>query len=150
MSMFQEYINLARYITAAMPLPPVTGIHLPLIVEGGERLDEFGFVFLQDGSVGPFYTSLNDTLKKLWLLYPDGRSCQADTLELIENFGAEPGALPALALGAFNALSQHVMSRAGYSPVESVTTGSSGSGEPEPGEAYPIFCSGTVSIRWAE
>jgi len=134
MSISLEYLQLARKIADSLQIPAVSGIHLPSIVEDSEKPDEFGFVFLEDGSVGPFYTSLNDTLEKLWSIYPDGKSCELDTIKLIEYFEDESEALHAVALGAFNALSQHVMSRASYSPVEYATTSSIGFSEPEPGQ----------------
>ncbi len=99
-------------------IPAVAGIHLPRPVEEEQKADEFGFVFLADGTAAPFYTSLDDALQKLWQQYPDGHSCQVETIELIEYFDSDDAALNALALGAFNAMSQHVMARAGYSPAE--------------------------------
>jgi len=120
MSIAEEYLDLVFIIAKAIEIPQITGIHLPVPVENIEKPDEFGFVFLQDGSVGPFFTSLDDTLSELWQLYPDGKNSTADTLSLIKHFGNESPALRSIALGAFNALSQHVMNRAGYSPVNSI------------------------------
>lgn len=117
MNIGQEYIELANHISQSIQIPPVSSIHLPAIVEQKEKPDEFGFVFLQDGSVGPFYTSLDENLKELWKLYPDGKVDEICTLDLIRKLNSPSQALNAVALGAFNALSQYVMSEAGYSPT---------------------------------
>lgn len=118
MNFAQEYLQLARNIMSQIDIPAVSGIHLPHPVEEEQKADEFGFVFLQDGTAAPFYTSLDDALQQLWQKYPDGRSCQAETSTLIEYLDSDEESLKALALGAFNAMSQHVMARAGYSPAE--------------------------------
>jgi uncharacterized protein len=118
MNFAQEYLQLAQSIMAQIEIPAVAGIHLPRPVEEEQKADEFGFVFLEDGTAAPFYTSLDDALEQLWKKYPDGHSCQVETRELIEYLDSEEAALNALALGAFNAMSQHVMARAGYSPTE--------------------------------
>ena len=134
MNLFQEYMNLAWRIASTKTIPAVTEIHLPSLEEGSEKNDTFGFVFLEDGSVGPFYTSLNDNLEVLWQLYPEGKSREADTMDLIENLSGGSEAMRAVALGAFNALSQHVMRQANYSPFESAAMAQNNPVEPQPGE----------------
>jgi uncharacterized protein len=118
MNFAQEYLQLAQSIISQIDIPAVAGIHLPRPVEEEQKADEFGFVFLEDGTAAPFYTSLDDALHELWQKYPDGHSCQVEIRELIEFFDSDEVSLNALALGAFNAMSQHVMARAGYSPAE--------------------------------
>jgi uncharacterized protein (DUF4213/DUF364 family) len=125
MKFAQHYYRLASRVADAIDIPPVTAIHLPTPVDDKEKPDEFGFVFLADGSVGPFYTSLEDSLDKLWQLVPDGRTLQCDTMDLISKFKSSSMVQRSLALGAFNAMSQHVMARAGYSPVEASSAKSS-------------------------
>ena len=129
MNITRETIELTKRIAQSIQIPAVSSIHLPEPVEQSEKPDEFGFVFLQDGSVGSFYTSLNDTLHELWQLYPDRKTNETNTVKLIEQLNADSHALRAVALGAFNAVSQHVMSRAGYSPAEA---GNMGLIKPEP------------------
>lgn len=119
MNFAHEYLQLTQRICSVIEIPRVIGIHLPHPVAEEKKADEFGFVFLQDGTAAPFYTSLDDALQQLWRLYPDGLSCQADTLSLMRDLDSGNPGLSALALGAFNAMSQHVMARAGYSPVDS-------------------------------
>ncbi len=144
MSIDRDYRELARHIAAHIELPAVAGLHLPRIVEEAEKPDEFGFVFLEDGSVGPFYTSLEDSLPRLWQRYPDPQRLHADALQLTQSFGDTDLAASALALGAFNAISQHLMKRARFSPAAaSASDSSTGIGEPRPGERVGMvgyFC----------
>ncbi len=105
MNLNTETIKLAQEVSAEIDIPGITSIHLPKPVEQQEKPDTFGFVFLEDGSAGPFYTSLNKCLGELWRLYPDGKSCNTDCIELIEYFDGDSLALRSIALGAFNAMS---------------------------------------------
>jgi len=134
MSFADEYHRLACTVAERLALPRLSGLQLPNPVEEAEKADEFGFVFLEDGSAGPFYTSLDDTLPELWKLYPDGGNVQGNVLELIEHFRSQSQVLRSVALGAFNAISQHVFERAGFSPVKASTTKS----QPAPGQLVAI------------
>ncbi len=131
MTLTEQYIDLAKHISTAIPIPKISSIHLPDIVDDVEKPDEFGFVFLEDGSAGPFYTSLNETLQELWQLYPNDKLIDSDTLNLIAQLSAESPALNAVALGAYNALSQHLMKRAGFIPIEA---GNMGLSKPKSGQ----------------
>jgi uncharacterized protein (DUF4213/DUF364 family) len=113
----QQTVELARRIDAALELPAVSAVHLPRLVDEPEKPDEFGFVFLEDGSVGPFYTRLDDDLARLWQTIPDGASLTGPVMDLVSGWLSHDQARRALALGAFNALSHHLMRRAGFSPV---------------------------------
>ena len=138
MNFSSEYYQLARKLIDYLDIPPVTGIHLPVRVEDAQKADEFGFVFLEDGSVGPFYTSLDDTLHELWSLYPDGKGYTCKASLLIEYFLADSQALRSVALGTFNAISQHVMVRAGYSPLETSANKDSANGPSEQAQKIAI------------
>lgn len=131
MTLAEEYIDLATRISESIHIPDISSIHLPKIVDDVEKPDEFGFVFLQDGSAGPFYTSLNETLQELWQLYPQGQNQHLNVLDLIAQLTSESPAQNAIALGAYNALSQHVMKRAGFLPAEA---GNMGLSKLEPGQ----------------
>ena len=133
-SITDEYLDLIDLITGSIAVPAIAGIHLPKIVELAKKPDEFGFIFLQDGSVGPFYTSLDNTLTELWQHFPDGKRCSSDTLSFLKYLTGDSLALRAVAWGVFNALSQHVMTRANYSPVATDKTSSVGVSDPEKGE----------------
>jgi uncharacterized protein (DUF4213/DUF364 family) len=116
MAINQDYLALAETVADRMPIPDIAGLYLPLIPAEICFRDEFGFVFLADGSVGPFYVSLGDTLARLRASYPDDGQVRLDTLEVVSGFAGDDPALRALALGAFNALSMHVMRRAAFGP----------------------------------
>lgn len=145
MKLHQAYRELARHIGEHVELPPVAGLHLPRIVENAEKPDEFGFVFLEDGSIGPFYTNLEDSLPRLWHRFPDPSQVHADAVELTRQFGnTQDLASSALALGAFNAISQHLFRQARFSPARaSASAASTGIGEPRAGERVGMvgyFC----------
>lgn len=134
MTISEEYLDLIDHIAGTIEIPQISHIFLPTIVEEGGKRDEFGFVFLKDGSAGPFYTGLSGVLAELWQHYPDGKKCAPDTLKLIQYFTSSSLALRSIALGAINALSQHVMQRANYSPTLYGDTSSAGLSQPKAGE----------------
>ena len=118
MSINSDYLRLIDRLAAALPAAQITGLHLPALVEDGVYRDEFGFVFLEDGSVGPFYVSLDPVLRTLWTRYPRPDLARLDPLATARRLGVGDLAERALALGAFNALSQRLMRSAGYGPPD--------------------------------
>lgn len=70
MTLDQQYLQLTKKICNHISIPPVVSVHLPNPINDVEKPDEFGFIFLQDGCVGPFYTSLEDSLQQLWQQIP--------------------------------------------------------------------------------
>jgi len=113
----QQQVELARKVSREIKLPAVSGLHLPPLLDDPLKQDEFGFLFLEDGSVGPFYTRLDDDLDVLCSTYPDGAAPKGELMPLIEAWTSNRQASRALALGAFNAMSHHLMREAGYSPL---------------------------------
>ena len=142
MSINNDYQTLIKRILQQIDLPAIAEIHLP--TAGDERDDEFGFIFLEDGSVGPFYTRLDDTLAILTTRLGNTPAHKPDTTSLkalLDLFSSSDIADRALALGAFNAMSAHLMHRAGFSPAEALT--STGRDDSEPGELIGMvgyFC----------
>jgi uncharacterized protein (DUF4213/DUF364 family) len=134
MNFTDKTIQLAQMVSGQIAIPAVDSILLPESTDNDESVDEFGLLVLQDGSIGPFYTSLDETLAECWQLYPNGKSVPTDTLKLIENLHSPSAAERAVALGAFNALSQHVLRRANFSPLQPGNVASTGITQPEPGE----------------
>jgi uncharacterized protein (DUF4213/DUF364 family) len=94
----------------------VSGLYLPAPVADETFRDEFGFVFLDDGSVGPFYVSMGGILETLWQRYPEPAACRDDVQQLLQGFHGLDLADRALALGVYNALSAAVFRRAGFEP----------------------------------
>ncbi len=115
MSYLTHYRELIEQINDAIPLPPIDQILLPVADDSANIKDNFGFVILSDGSAGPFYTCLGET--RQWLERSahqySGQSPAATA------FGLDGVNIPqsALALGAFNALSQHLMKQAAFDPA---------------------------------
>ena len=116
MSYLADYVQLLRHLDRAVQLPVVTEVLLPAVQSSPEKKDEFGFVLLADGSVGPFYASLQHTLAELQRM--SAAIGGADTLALARRLGDRQLHRSALALGAFNALSQHLMHKAGFDPAQ--------------------------------
>ncbi len=143
MSIVPEYLNLAETIAAQIVLPKVSRIYLPELNETPDVRDEFGLLFLEDGIVAPFYASLPGTLDTLWQKFPVGISTNLDLLNLIRLFADRNPANKAIALGAFNAMSQFVMKRAGLLPLSEESNASMGTGKPRTGERIGMvgyFC----------
>lgn len=120
MTINDGYLALARRLVNSLPPVAVEDIHLPAVAAADQKKDEFGFVFLDDGSVGPFYVSLDNTLEELHRrLLSDGLPSTHMLPELLQQ-----RTLPerALAIGLFNALSASLMHRAGFEPHQANST----------------------------
>jgi hypothetical protein len=116
MSINADYLSLIEVLAAALPPVAIDGLHLPVLVGDGAYRDEFGFVLLADGSVGPFYVSLEPVLSALWTRYPRPDRVRLDPVAVARRLVGGDLAERALAVGAFNALSQRLMRCAGYEP----------------------------------
>lgn len=113
-SLAEDYRNVGRRIAGALPRTTVSGLYFPAPVPDETFRDEFGFVLLDDGSVGPFYVSMEDILETLWARFPDPRRHTCDTATLLDGFTRGDVAGRALAVGAYNALSAAVQCAAGF------------------------------------
>lgn len=117
MSFLSRHHQLIKQIGQAISPPLIKAILLPAVDEStaDDIKDNFGFVILEDGSAGPFYTCLDDTLGRL-----HGQRQQfmgASPLQIAEKLDGIDIPASALALGAFNAISQHIMRSAGFNPA---------------------------------
>ena len=127
-------------VAAALGHPQVVGLHLPAAAGDETFRDEFGFVFLADGSVGPFYVSMAGILEALWRRHPEPGRLSLPAAALLEGLrGAEPAAR-ALALGAYNALSAALFRRAGFAPPERSGTEADALGERSTVGMVGYFC----------
>lgn len=115
MSYLSRYQQLITRIDNAIPLPTIEKILLPKIAVTEEIKDNFGFVILADGSAGPFYTSLGDT--RQWIEQPVHQPIGKSPADIARQLDGQDIPRSALALGAFNALSQHLMRCAGFDPA---------------------------------
>lgn len=112
----EEYLAIGERLAAALGRPSVQGLYLPTPVADETPRDEFGFVFLADGSVGPFYVSLGDLLVDLWRRHPEPGRVRVEAGALLQGLATEDLASRALALGAYNALSAALFRAAGFVP----------------------------------
>ncbi len=152
MSITADYLTLSDRILALPDIPPLARLFFPADLqptrtpdsdaeETNNKEDDFGFVILQDGSAGPFYTSFGDSLDYLRQHFSTTPRPQDSIKKLIQGFASPVIAHKALALGTFNAISQHLMRRSGYQP--SSTDNSSGLGSLQAGERIGMvgyFC----------
>lgn len=109
MSISQDYIQLASEVDEAINLPRADAIYLPAVSDDDDYRDEFGFVMLEDGSCGPFYTSLPGELEHLHKRFGSGPLSPVDPMTLVQRMGRDSLIDRAVGLGAFNAISQHVL-----------------------------------------
>jgi len=114
----EDYQRLGERLAVLLGHPAVCGLHLPAPVADETFRDEFGFVFLADGSVGPFYVSMDDILPRLWQRYPRPEGVHGDPLTLLQGLAGRDLADRALALGVYNALSAALFRAAGFIPPE--------------------------------
>ena len=127
MSLGADYLALGERLLAAFPDARITGLHLPQPVADESFRDEFGFVFLADGSIGPFYVSMGDLLVRLWRRHPDPVAWVMPAERVLAGFLTTDPPDRALALGVFNALSRSLFRAAGYLPPD--RAGGSGVGD---------------------
>lgn len=118
MSIDSDYLRLIGRLEEVLPPVGVVGLYLPTPVDDSAFRDEFGFVFLADGSIGPFYVSLGAVLRTLWTRYPRPDAVRGDPVALARELRGGDLAARALAIGAFNALSRRLMRCTGFEPPE--------------------------------
>ena len=111
MAILKEITALSEVLLGSLNPPEIRHIHLPPLTSEEENADEFGIVFLEDGSIGPFYCSLEDTLP---YLHHRAKTPTVDALpELLDSHTIGERAL---GIGIFNALSAYLMRKAGFRP----------------------------------
>ncbi|MEZ5453735.1 MAG: DUF364 domain-containing protein [Thiothrix sp.] len=109
MTLATDLLAQVDHIRQVLPLPAIARLYFPTLQTDGEYRDEFGFVFLESGDIGAFYVSLEDTLPELWRQFPNPEQASLPLDVLLGKLQAPDLASRALGLGAFNALSQHVL-----------------------------------------
>jgi hypothetical protein len=115
-SLSADLERLGGRLAAALGGPRVAGLHLPAAVGDETFRDEFGFVFLDDGSVGPFYVSMAGILEDLWRSHPEPGRLGLPAAALLAGFRGDDPAARALAVGSYNALSAALLRRTGFAP----------------------------------
>lgn len=136
-----DYRAIGARLAALLGRPRINGLYLPEPVADETFRDEFGFVFLDDGGIGPFYVSMQDILPGISRRYPVPERCDEDAASLLQGFASTDPATRALALGAYNALSASLYRAAGFEPPD--RTANSGLNHLSPG--YPVGMVGYFS-----
>lgn len=114
MSYLAHYRELVSQLDNALRFPSIEQVLIPVEETSQEIKDNFGFVLLEDGSTGPFYTCLGET--RTWLERSSHEAIGKSPARLAGQLDGVDIPRSALALGAFNALSQYLMKRAGFDP----------------------------------
>jgi uncharacterized protein (DUF4213/DUF364 family) len=117
-SISDDYRRIGERLAALQGRPGISGLYLPTPVSDETFRDEFGFVFLKDGSVGPFYVSMEDILVRLWRHFPKPAQSKPDAMNLLRGFDGTDLAGRALALGVYNALSAWLYKATGFEPPD--------------------------------
>ena len=139
-SISRDYLHTGLQIADALARPRIVGLHLPTPVADETFRDEFGFVFLADGSVGPFYVSMGDILQTLWQRHPDPANCNLEPATLLQGFAGTDLADRALALGSYNALSASLYRSVGFVPPDRDKDAATGGTENGPVGLVGYFC----------
>ena len=114
MRIADELIEMAQRIAHAIALPEIEEIVLPRPGVAGIRDAEFAAVSLRDGSMGFFYTLLDDTSQRLREEIEPAAWRGRSPLVLARQY-AEPDPLArSMGLGAISAITQMLFRRAGY------------------------------------
>ena len=139
MSIDAETRDLAERLLGELEVPGIVAVHLPDLAPDDDFRDEFGFVFLEDGIAAPFYVSLPGTLQALHAQFPDPGSARLELRAALGGLGTSSLPARALAIGAWNALGQHLLRRADFH----FPPRGSGGEEPQAGERVGMvgyFC----------
>lgn len=140
MGISADMLALARRLCAELEPPEITGLYLPERADDDAYRDEFGFVFLADGTAAPFYVSLPGTLAALHARFPDPARVRLPLAECLQPLGGTSLPERALAIGAWNALGQHLFRLSGFSCPP---RGAGGDNAPRAGERIGMvgyFC----------
>ena len=140
MGISERILASGRRICAELDVPGIAGLHLPDLSTQDEFRDEFGFVLLDDGVAAPFYVSLPGTLECLHERFPRPEQARLSLQDCLESFSGTSLPERALAVGAWNAVSQHLMRRAGF---RCPPRGKTSENQPRPGEKIGMvgyFC----------
>lgn len=112
--------------------PRVAALHLPPQPWNGTRDGEFCALELDGGALGLSYVLLDDTLARLAMPGTGAALAGTDALALAARWRDGRASERALGFAAVNALSRHLLDRAGVAPPEA--TDSIGGLDPQPGE----------------
>jgi uncharacterized protein (DUF4213/DUF364 family) len=110
-----ELLELTLRTAEALGPPPVSRVIVPPAGLAVEKDGSFGAVLLEDGSTGLVYLLLGDTRARLRARDPSALAARGLTA-LLEGLASEDPGDRALGIAAANALTRHLLDRAGYLP----------------------------------
>lgn len=114
MNIADELIALVERVSRTIEIPPIRHLYIPALVDDPGIDAEFGVIGLEDGSTGFFYAWLGETLHRLRTELNRGGVVRESALALAKRYASEDEVERSIGLGAINAISQHVLRRAGY------------------------------------
>lgn len=132
MSLSGDYLALIERIVERRTLPAIRDIFLPRLTESPDPSNEFGAVVLADGSVGVMFVQLDETRQTLSRYHALHEQVGSHPADMAQAFSGDDPAAKALALGAINAIGQHLLKQSGC-PLDD-TTDSLALFDPQPGE----------------
>lgn len=128
----EDYLAITDDLSRRLTLPNIKRIWLPEQRENPDKSAEFGAVILDDDSVGLMFVLLADTLQQIHDRLERRSLSGMPPVELASGFTDTDPARKALALGAMNAIGQHVL-RTSQLPLDTATN-SIASFHPESGD----------------
>ena len=110
MSLKDEFRSMITELTARFPAPPIADVFFPPLHEGGQPKDaQFMAIRLEGGATGISYLLLSDdNMDEYAALRPSGFVAK-DPHGFALEFGSDDPLREMIALGAMNAICQHVM-----------------------------------------
>ena len=105
-----------EHIARCLPLPAVSRVYIPEPQPHAGKHTEFGVVALADGAAGLYYAWLGETQKGMQGRYSEADFIGRPPLELVQLLKENDDAARSLGMAAVNAISRHVLRRAGYRP----------------------------------
>lgn len=132
MGVAAELVALLERAAAVVPLPRVHALHLPPPAADGTKDGEFCALELDDGSMGLSYVLLDDTLAALRAGHDVLGLAGAEALDVARGYADAQGTARTLGFAAVNAITRHLLDRAGFRPADAAD--SIGGLQPRPGE----------------
>jgi len=115
-----DYLAMVNELHRRLTLPKIKQLWLPPFRDQPDRSAEFGAIVLEDESVGLMFVLLDDTLHQIKDRFEPESLTGTAPADLAMGFQANDPARKALALGAINAIGQHVI-RASQLPLDTRT-----------------------------
>lgn len=109
-----EYGSMVRYIATNLSLPVVKSMYIPPLDAAKSKNGEFGVITLEDGTVGLVYLLLSNTIERMQPLALSSGIVGKNPAEIAQGIESHDEIEKALAVGAFNAISQFVFRQSSY------------------------------------